>query len=82
MQQSYGLFDLLTQPVFMNAALVLFVLSLVLLILYRKKLSPAVRTFWTVLLVLSAIYLLFILWAAVMWGQPPAAPPVPAPPLG
>jgi Ca2+/Na+ antiporter len=79
MSQSFGFIDLLVSPVFLNVVLVLFVLSLVLLILNRKKLSPTVRSFWIILLVLCALYLLFFLWAAVMWGQPPAAPPVPAP---
>ena len=79
MQQSFGLFDLLTNPVFMNVILVLFVLSLVLLILNWKKLSSAVRIFWVVILLLCTLYLLFLLWSAVMWGQPPAAAPVPAP---
>lgn len=81
MQQAFGLFDLLTSPVFMNAAIALLVLSLVLLVLNWKKLSSSVRVFWIVLLVLCALYLLFVLWAAVMWGQPPA-PAAAAPPLG
>ena len=79
MSQNFGFADLLTSPIFMNVVLVLFVLSLVLLIVNQKKLSPTVRTFWIILLVLCALYLLFVLWLAVMWGQPPAAPPVPAP---
>ena len=81
MVQSFGFFDLLTSPVFMNVALVLFVLSLFMLILQRKKLSATVKAFWIVLLVICALYLLFVAWAGAMWGQPPH-PPVPAPPLG
>ena len=80
MSKGFGLIDLLTSPVFMNMALVLFVLSLVLLILNRKKLSSTVRAFWIVLLVVCALYLLFLLWMTVMWGQPPA-PAAPAPAL-
>ena len=81
MQQTFGFLDLLTSPVFTNVVLVLMVLSLMMLILNRKKLSPTVRVFWIVILVLCALYLLFFLWAAVMWGQAPT-PPVPAPPRG
>ena len=72
--------DLLLHPAAPWVGGILFLLSGSLLLFRRKKLFPMERTFLLVLLVLSALYLLFILWLAIMMGSnahPPSGSPQP-----
>ena len=77
MQQSFGFIDLLVSPVFAAAMVILFLGCLVFLFRHKGA-STQNKTPVVLLLVFSGLSLLFFVFWAVMWGQPPAAPPTPA----
>ena len=79
MSTGFSLLELLISPLGIAVAAVLFVCCLGLLVFGRSRLGPGQKALALLGLVLGAAVLLFFLWLAVMWGQPPAAAPVPAP---
>ena len=71
MSSSFAFMDLLVSEVTMIIGVVIFLLCLLLLILKRKTLQRGTKALLLFLLVLSAVYIVFILWAVIMWGEPP-----------
>lgn len=71
MSSGFAFMDLLVSEVTMIIGVVVFLLCLLLLILKRKTLQRGTKTLLLFLLVLSTVYIVFILWAVIMWGKPP-----------
>ena len=71
MSSGFAFMDLLVSEVTMIIGVVVFLLCLLLLILKRKTLQRGTKALLLFLLVLSAVYIVFILWAVIMWGEPP-----------
>ena len=69
--------DFLLNYVTLSVAIVAFVAVLALLLLRRKRLPPALRVFLCVLLALLTLYLVFVLWLTLGFGNRPAADPSP-----
>lgn len=69
--------DFLLNYVTLSVAIVAFVAVLALLLLRRKRLPPALRAFLWVLLGLLALYLVFVLWLTLGFGNLPAVDPSP-----
>jgi len=82
MHQGFAVADFLNDPVLLFAVGLLLLVGLGLALLFRKKLTPVQKGVVIVFLVLAVLCLLLVGWLTAMWGQPPAAPPVPAPALG
>jgi len=73
------LIDLLLSPSVMIAAVILLA-ALILLLIKRKDLSYAMKVLLVIAMVLCLLYLIFIIWLAVMFGAPSPHEPVPAMP--
>ena len=71
MSSGFAFMDLLVSEVTMIIGVVVFLLCLLLLILKRKTLQRGTKALLLFLLVLSAVYIVFILWAVIMWGETP-----------
>ena len=71
MSSGIGFMDILVSEVTIVIAAVFFLACILMLILKRKKLSSGGKAIFTVLLVLSMIYLAFIIWVVMMWGEAP-----------
>ena len=71
MSSGFAFMDLLVNEVTMIIGVVVFLLCLLLLILKRKTLQRGTKALLLFLLVLSAVYIVFIIWAVIMWGKPP-----------
>ena len=71
MSSGFAFMDLLVSEVTMIIGVVVFLLCLLLLILKRKTLQRGTKALLLFLLVLSTVYIVFILWAVIMWGKPP-----------
>lgn len=69
--------DFLLNYVTLSVAIVAFAVVLALLLLRRKRLPPALRAFLWVLLGLLALYLVFVLWLTLGFGNRPAVDPSP-----
>lgn len=82
MHQGFAAADFLNDPVLLFAVVLLLLVVLAFFFLFRKRPGPVWRVGIIVFLVLALCCLAFIVWLAVMWGQPPAAAPVPAPAFG
>lgn len=71
MSSGFAFMDLLVSEVTMIIGVVVFLLCLLLLILKRKTLQRGTKALLLFLLVLGAVYIVFIIWAVIMWGEPP-----------
>ena len=71
MSSGFAFMDLLVSEVTMIIGVVVFLLCLLLLILKRKTLQRGTKALLLFVLVLSAVYIVFIIWAVIMWGEPP-----------
>ena len=71
MSSGFAFMDLLVSEVTMIIGVVVFLLCLLMLILKRKTLQRGTKALLLFLLVLSVVYIVFILWAVIMWGEPP-----------
>ena len=68
MQTGFGLLDILVSEVTMVVGAVVFLVCGILLILKRKALSSPQIGLTAAAMVVSGIYLAFIIWLVVMWG--------------
>ena len=71
MSSGFAFMDLLVSEVTMIIGVVVFLLCLLLLILKRKTLQRGTKALLLFLIVLGTVYIVFILWAVIMWGEPP-----------
>lgn len=71
MSSGFAFMDLLVSEVTMIIGVVVFLLCLLMLILKRKTLQRGTKALLLFLLVLSVVYIVFIIWAVIMWGEPP-----------
>lgn len=71
MSSGFAFMDLLVSEVTMIIGVVVFLVCLLLLILKRKTLQRGTKVLLLFLLVLGAVYIVFIIWAVIMWGEPP-----------
>ena len=73
------LIDLLLSPSVMITVAILLA-ALVMLLVKRKTISHLMKVFLIIAIVICLLYLVFIIWLAVMFGAPPPHEPVPVMP--
>ena len=71
------LIDLLLSPSVMIASVILLAV-LVMSLIKRKTMSHVIKVLFSIAIVICLLYLVFIIWLAVMFGAPPPHEPVPA----
>ena len=71
------LIDLLLSPSVMIASVILLA-ALVMSLIKRKTMSHVIKVLFSIAIVICLLYLVFIIWLAVMFGAPPPHEPVPA----
>jgi len=70
MKYGFSFIDILVSPVTMVIAVILLVFCCWLLIFKRKKLDSIFRILSVIGIVITGIYIAFIIWAVIGFGQP------------
>lgn len=77
-----GIMEILTDKIFMAAALAVFLVVFLVFFIFRKRLSSGQRAVLVVLALVCLAYFLFILWLMMGFGSsgsPPHSTPSPTP---
>lgn len=77
-----GILEILTDKIFMAAALAVFLVVFLVFFIFRKRLSSGQRAVLVVLALVCLAYFLFILWLMMGFGgsgSPPRSTPSPTP---
>ena len=69
MSYGFSFLEILVSEVTMILACILFVICIGVLGLYRKKMSATMKTVFTIIFIITTIYLMFIAWLVIGFGS-------------